>query len=173
MTDENNQNGATPDVAMGAAGDADANAPQVGIVAQYTKDLSFENPNAPASFNAMAGGQPQLEVNVNVNGQKLGEDNYEVALKISVNAKHENTNTFVVELVYAGLFGIRNVPDDALQQFLLVQAPVILFPFARRVIADATRDGGYPPLLLDPIDFGALYHQSVNQAQAGGAEGNA
>ena len=126
--------------------------PQVGILAQYTKD----NPNAPGSLQAQ--GQPQIEVNVNVNAQKVGEDVFEVDLKISASAKSpEGVTSFIVELVYGGLFGLRNIPDEALEPFLVVEAPRILFPFARRIIADASRDGGFPPLMLEPIDFATLY----------------
>ncbi len=162
------ENGATDGAATGAI---DENAPQVGIIAQYTKDMSFENPNAPTSFQEMANGKPQIDVNVNVNAKKLSEDSYEVELKLSASANNDGKIAFVAELVYAGLFGVRNVPEENMQALLLVQAPTILFPFARRVIADATRDGGYPPLLLEPIDFGMLYQQSVAQAQK--AQGDA
>lgn len=139
-------------------------APQAGILSQYIKDLSFENPNAPQAFQNLSGGKPQIDVNVNVNGRKLNDETYEVELKLQASAKDENgSNAFVVELLYAGLFGLRNVPDEVIQPFLLVQAPTILFPFARRIVADATRDGGYPPLLLDPIDFAGLYQNQLAQ----------
>ncbi len=129
--------------------------PQVGILAQYVKDLSFENPNAPRSFQME--GQPRIEVNVNVNARRAGDDVYEVELKITASAKHDEGVAFATELLYGGVFGLRNVPDEALEPFLIVEAPRLLFPFARRIIADATRDGGFPPLLLEPIDFAALY----------------
>jgi preprotein translocase subunit SecB len=151
---------------------AASTAPQAGVIAQYTKDLSFENPNAPESFQTIANSQPKIDVNVGVNGRKLNEETYEVELKISATAKQGDDSTFVVELVYAGLFGLRNVPEDVIQPFMLVQAPAILFPFARRIIADATRDGGYPPLLLEPIDFGGLYQQQMAQQQAAAGDGN-
>lgn len=155
----------------GATNEAQAsNAPQVGVITQYVKDLSFENPNAPQSFQAMNQNKPNIDVNVSVGAKKLSEDTYEVDLQTTINAKHGEENTFVIELVYAGLFGIKNLPEEALQPFLLVQAPMMLFPFARRVIADASRDGGFPPLLLDPIDFSALFQQSVSQAQKEAAE---
>src|SRR3546814_6110117 len=98
-------------------------------------------------------GQPKLDVNVNVGVTRPGEDVYEVALKINVTAKVESATSFAVELLYNGLFGLRNVPEEALQPFLLVEAPRILFPLARRVISDVTRDGGFAPLMLEPIDF--------------------
>jgi preprotein translocase subunit SecB len=134
--------------------------PIVQILAQYVKDLSFENPNAPRSLQQLGQqGQPKIEVNVNVNARKLGDDVFEVDLKIEASAKAQqgDETTFVVDLLYSGLFGVRNLPDEALEPFLVVEAPRILFPFARRIIADATRDGGFPPLLMEPIDFASLY----------------
>jgi preprotein translocase subunit SecB len=140
------------------------NLPQVGVISQYVKDLSFENPNAPAVYQWQ--GQPQIDVQFNIGAQKLGDDVHEVALKIEISAKSADRTAFQVELVYAGLFGIRNVADEQLQPFLLAEAPRILFPFARRVVADTVQDGGFPPLMLDPIDFGALYMQRAAQLQA-------
>ncbi|KAB7647809.1 protein-export chaperone SecB [Polymorphobacter fuscus] len=136
--------------------------PQVTILVQYAKDLSFENPNAPTSLQAT--GQPQIEVNVAVNAKRAGEGVFESELKITAKATNDGDTAFVVELLYAGLFGLTNVPEEALEPFLVIEAPRILFPFARRIIADATRDGGFPPLMLDPIDFASLY---MAQQQAG------
>jgi preprotein translocase subunit SecB len=147
------------------------NMPEVGMLSQYVKDLSFENPNAPAVYQWQ--GQPQIEVQFNIGAQKLGEDVHEVDLKIEVTARSEGNTAFAVELRYAGLFALRNVPEEQLQPFLLAEAPRLLFPFARRVIADAIRDGGFPPLVLDPIDFGALYMQRAAQAQAEALGGQA
>ncbi|MCH8684022.1 protein-export chaperone SecB [Pedomonas mirosovicensis] len=138
--------------------------PQVGILAQYVKDLSFENPNAPQSLQN-AGAQPRIEVNVNVGVRRVADEAYEVDLRIEAIARHEAQKAFQVELMYSGLFALKNVPEEALEPFLLVEAPRMLFPFARRIIADCTRDGGFPPLLLDPIDFAALF---VQQRQANG-----
>lgn len=151
----------TPETSGGNGADAQ---PQVGIIAQYMKDLSFENPNAPRSFQSTS--QPQIEVNVNVQASRQGEDLFEVDLKIEVTAKADGQTGFIVDLLYSGLFGLRNIPDEALEPFLVVEAPRILFPFARRIIADATRDGGFPPLLLEPIDFATLY-MAQRQAQLG------
>ena len=136
---------------------------QVGILAQYVKDLSFENPNAPASLQKLAEAKPSIDVSVNVNARQVGEDVFEVDLKINAAAKHEQESAFIVELLYSGLFGAKNLPQDALQPFLLIECPRILFPFARRVVADATRDGGFPPLMLEPIDFASLYMQHLEQ----------
>lgn len=137
--------------------------PQVGLLAQYVKDLSFENPNAPTVYSWTD--QPQIDIQFNISNQQAADDVHEVALRITAKATSENGTNFAAELVYAGLFGLRNIPAEQLQPFLLAEAPRLLFPFARRVLADAVQDGGFPPLLLDPIDFGALYMQQ--QAQAG------
>jgi preprotein translocase subunit SecB len=140
-------------------------APAVGILTQYVKDLSFENPNAPAIYQATT--QPQLDVGFNIGANQVGEDVHEVVLKIDVKAQGADGQAhFLVDLQYAGLFGIRNVPPEHLQPFLLGEAPRLLFPFARRILADAVRDGGFPPLMLEPIDFAALYVQQT-EANAG------
>ena len=139
-------------------------APVAGVISQYVKDLSFENPNAPAVYQNQS--QPKIDVGFNIGAAKVGEDVHEVVLKVDVRAELEDgTVAFVVDLSYAGLFGLRNIPEDHLQPFLLGEAPRILFPFARRAVADAVRDGGFPPLMLDPIDFGALYMQQAAGAQ--------
>ncbi len=140
--------------------------PQVRIVAQYAKDLSFENPNAPQSFSSQQDGQPpRIDVSVNVNARKATDELFEVELKINVDAKNDTMALFAVELLYAGLFALKNVPDEALEPFLIVEAPRLIFPFARRIVADATRDGGYAPLMLDPIDFASMYMARMNQGQ--------
>jgi preprotein translocase subunit SecB len=140
--------------------------PQVAILTQYVKDLSFENPNAPGSLQSQS--QPRIDVNVGVNARKAADDVFEVELKISAKAETDGTAAFMVELLYAGLFGLKNVPEEALEPFCIIEAPRILFPFARRIIADAVRDGGFPPLMLDPIDFGQLY-LAQQQGQVGNA----
>jgi len=148
-------------------------APQIALISQYIKDMSFENPNAPGVYQWQE--QPAIDVQFNIGADKVGDEVVEVALKIEVKATGEGGTAFAVELVYAALFGMRNVPDDQLQPFMLAEAPRLIFPFARRVLADAIRDGGFPPLLLDPIDFGALYLQQAQQMQttAGEPAGNA
>jgi preprotein translocase subunit SecB len=159
----------TPEDAEALANGADLT-PQAGILAQYVKDLSFENPNAPGSLQGQ--GQPKLEVSVNVNARAGDNDMFEVELRISANAKNqEDQALFAVELLYAGLFRLAGAPREAIEPFLLVEAPRILFPFARRVIADAVRDGGFPPLMLDPIDFGGLYIQQLDARRGGTGEG--
>jgi len=153
-----------PDFIDTNAGNGDDGLPQVGILAQYVKDLSFENPNAPAVFQWQ--GQPQMDVQVNIGVKGVGQDVHEVVLKIEVEAKGDQGVAFRVETLYAGLFAVRNLPDEQLQPFLLAEAPRLIFPFARKVIADATVDGGFPPLLLEPIDFAGLYLQTAAQQQA-------
>ncbi len=143
--------------------------PAIGVISQYVKDMSFENPNAPAVFQWQ--GQPQIDVQFNIAAETVGDDVHEVVLKIDVVAKSADQVAFQVELAYAGLFGLRNIPEEQLQPFLLAEAPRIIFPFARRVLADAVRDGGFPPLMLEPIDFGALYMQQAGVAAAEGGDG--
>ena len=121
-------------------------------MAQYVKDLSFENPNAPDS---LAGGKdgPQMNASVNVQAKQRNQNEFECDLKIDVSAKSGEDVVFIAELIYSGIFQLTNIPQEQVQQIVFIECPRQLFPFARRVIADATRDGGFPPLLLDPIDF--------------------
>lgn len=139
-------------------------APQAATIAQYIKDLSVESPNAPKVFQWQA--QPRLDVQFNLNVDRIGDDVHEVALKIEVAARSDEGIHFLIDLSYAGLFQLRNVPEDALAPFLLVEAPRLIFPFARQLIADATVNLGFPPLLLDPIDFGAAYMAQMQAQQA-------
>lgn len=154
----------------GANGSGEAGTePQINILAQYIKDLSVENPSAPAVYQWQV--QPNLEVQFNINIQTLGEDIHEVVLKIDVNARSDNGVHFIVDLSYGGLFGLRNIPAEALQPFLLVEAPRLLFPFARQIIGETVSSAGFPPLLLDPIDFTSAYLSQM-QAQQGLAGGD-
>jgi preprotein translocase subunit SecB len=141
-------------------------APAAGMISQYVKDLSFENPNAPAIYQSQQ--PPEIDVQFNIGSGQVGPDVHEVTLKIDVKAESGGQTAFIVDLSFAGLFGFRNVPAEQIQPFLLGEAPRLLFPFARRVLADAVRDGGFPPLLLEPIDFGALYLQQAQAQQQGG-----
>ena len=150
---------------------AEDNQPQVGVIAQYVKDLSFENPNAPAVYQWQ--GQPQMDVQFNIGSQLVGPDVHEVVLKVEIAAKAAEGTAFQLDLLYGGLFALRNLPEEQLQPFLLAEAPRILFPFARRIISEATIDAGFPPLLLDPIDFGSLYMQRAAQQQAEASGGQA
>ena len=142
------------------------NSPQVGVISQYVKDLSFENPNAPAVYQWQS--QPKIEVDFNIGSSKLGDEIYEVVLRIEVRATADGQTAFAVDLLYAGLIGIRNVPDEGeIQGFLLAEAPRILFPFARNIVAQTVQEGGFPPLMLDPIDFHALYVARAQQDLSG------
>jgi preprotein translocase subunit SecB len=148
---------------------ADTGQPQVSILAQYVKDLSVENPSAPQVYSWQV--QPSLDVQFNLHVEPSGEGAHEVALKFDISARSENGVHFVVDLTYAGLFAIRNVPDEAMSPFLLIEAPRLLFPFARQVISEAVSSTGFPPLMLDPIDFASAYMAQVEAAQQQGALG--
>lgn len=142
-----------------------AEPPSMSVKAQYLKDLSFENPRAPVSFQDN-GQQPQFQVDVNVNAAGLGNDNFEVELSVSAKANRGEMVAFVIEATYAGLFEIRNVPREHLEAIMLVECPRLLFPFMRQIVSDATRNGNYPPLMLEPIDFFAIYQRNkAQQAQ--------
>jgi preprotein translocase subunit SecB len=139
--------------------------PQVGVISQYVKDLSFENPNAPAVYQWQT--QPKIEVDFNIGSNKLGDEIYEVVLRIEVRATADGQTAFAVDLMYAGLIGMRNVEEADTEGFLLAEAPRILFPFARHIVAQTVQEGGFPPLMLDPIDFHALYVARGVQEAAG------
>jgi preprotein translocase subunit SecB len=138
-------------------------APVAGIISQYVKDLSVENPRAPESFGWTDA--PELDVQFNIGANVVSEEVQEITLKISVNAKTSQGTAYIVDLSYCGLVGMRNMPEDQKHAFAFAEAPRFLFPFARRVIADATRDAGFAPLVLDPIDFGAVYMQQLQAQQ--------
>ena len=133
--------------------------PVAGIISQYVKDLSVENPKAPDSFQWNS--QPQMDVQFNIAARKISEEVSEVELKITATAKAEQGTAYIVDLAFCGLVGMRNMVEDQKHMFTYAEAPRILFPFARRVIADAVRDAGFAPLLLDPIDFNGLYVQQL------------
>lgn len=157
----------------GSAQGAQETRPQLGIQTQYVKDLSFENPSA-LERPPEAERSPQITVNVQVEARRLNEQTFEVILQINAQASHEEKPVFLVELSYAGVFNFIGIPDNAMEPALLIECPRLLFPFARRIVADVTRDGGFPPLLLAPIDFLALYRnrqQQAAQAQASDAVG--
>jgi preprotein translocase subunit SecB len=138
--------------------------PSIGVVAQYVKDLSFENPAAPDSLKPRQKA-PEISVSVGVQPRNAGGEAYEVELRVEARALDGGETLFAIELVYAGLFRIQNLPQESMEPFLLIECPRLLFPFARQIISDASRNGGFPPLLLDPIDFVALYQQRMNQGQ--------
>src|SRR5271167_1196104 len=133
--------------------------PRVGVLTQYVKDFSFENPNAPRSMaNAQ---QPTISVNIGVEASPLSETDVEVTLRLDGKAESQGMLLFGFELLYAGLFRIQNVPAESMQPTVMIECPRLLFPFAREIIATATRNGGFPPLLLEPIDFTLLYRQRM------------
>jgi preprotein translocase subunit SecB len=139
------------------------------IHAQYVKDLSFENPRAPSSLQPQSE-QPRIEVNVDVQAAKVADNEvYEVTLRVTATGSSAGNQLFVAELTYGGLFTLQGVPEDSLHPVLLIECPRILFPFARSIIADVTRDGGFPPLLIQPVDFASMYRQSASGNAAGAA----
>ena len=152
--------------AAGAGGDANQAAqPRLSILTQYIKDMSFENPRAPQAAPQGAG-RPEIQIKVDVGANALGEDRYEVSLQLNVDAKAAGETIFIMELAYAGVFQLANIPKESLQALVMIECPRLLFPFARRIVADATRDGGFPPLMIDPIDFVTLYRRKLQEAQA-------
>ncbi len=155
-----------------AGGQAAAEAPQIRVLAQYITDSSFENPGAPASLRA---GQPapNIDLAIDVRAQRGENDTYEVTLHIEAKAMREDQTAFLVELKYSGLFAFANIPEANLEPVLLVECPRMLFPFARRIVAEQTRDGGFPPLYIDPIDFMRMYMQQRAAREGAAANGGA
>jgi preprotein translocase subunit SecB len=157
MVDQNG-NGAS------ATAGAPANAPpRLTVLVQYCKDFSFENPNAPRTLGPQQQG-PNISVQINVNARQVGQTEYEVALALEGGAGEGENTLFKFELDYAGVFRVENVPAEQIQPAIMIEGPRLLFPFARQIIADAVRNGGYPPLYIDPIDFQALFVQRMAAA---------
>src|SRR3981081_2765209 len=142
-TSMTNGNGSPPEAAP---------PPQLNVLAQYTKDLSFENPNAPASL-APQQQQPAINIQINVSANNIAENEYEVTLSVEGKAENAGKVMFSFDLAYAGVFRIVNVPKENLHPLVMIECPRLLFPFAREIIATSVRDGGFPPLMLDPVDF--------------------
>jgi preprotein translocase subunit SecB len=138
--------------------------PQLNVLTQYTKDFSFENPNAPRSLTPPQQ-QPAINIQINVNVKGLAENDYEIELKIEGKADSGGTVLFGFDLTYAGVFRIQNVAQENIHPLVMIECPRLLFPFAREIVATAVRDGGFPPLLIDPIDFVALYRQKMSELQ--------
>ena len=135
------------------------------LAGQYIKDLSFENPGVSEAHPHQMVKSPQIDLSVDLQGRRVNEQGqYEVVLKLRVTATHDKKTIFLVDLAYAGMFILKDVPDDSLQPLLLIECPRLLFPFARRVVSDVVRDGGLPTLMIDPIDFVALYRNKINEA---------
>ena len=145
-----NGNGAPPEVAP----------PQLNVLAQYTKDLSFENPNAPSSLAPQAQ-QPAINIQINVSANNIAENEYEVTLSVEGKAENAGKVMFSFELAYAGVFRIVNVPQENIHAIIMIECPRLLFPFAREIVGNAVRNGGFPPLMIDPVDFVSLYRQKL------------
>jgi preprotein translocase subunit SecB len=138
--------------------------PQLNVLAQYVKDLSFENPNAPRSLQQQPQQQqPKINIQINVNAKPLAENDFEVELKIEGRAEATNSTLFSFDLLYAGIFKIQNVPQENVHAIVMIECPRLLFPFAREIIANAVRNGGFPPLMIDPVDFVSLYRQRLSE----------
>jgi preprotein translocase subunit SecB len=149
----------------GGAAPGAANAPRLSVLVQYTKDFSFENPNAPRSFGPQQQA-PNISIQVNVNARQVGQNDYEAILVLEGGAGEGANTLFKFELNYAGIFRIENVPAEQVQGVVMIEGPRLLFPFARQIIAEAVKAGGFPPLYVDPIDFNALFIQRMAQAAA-------
>lgn len=155
------------DTEAGEANGADLSSPGIRVLAQYTRDLSFENPRAPESLRA-AGDSPQIDIGVELNARGREDGLFEVDLKMQVDAKRGGESAFNIEIVYGGLFELQGIPESELEPVLMIEAPRFLFPFARRIIADLTTDGGFPPFMLEPVDFAAIYQARQAQGQGAG-----
>ncbi|MDE1160199.1 MAG: protein-export chaperone SecB [Neorhizobium sp.] len=138
--------------------------PSLNILAQYTKDLSFENPGAPRSLQ-QRDKAPNININVNVNANPLSDTDFDVVLTLSAEAKDDNKVVFAAELVYGGVFRITGFPQEHMLPLLFIECPRLLFPFARQIVADVTRNGGFPPLMIDPIDFAQMFSQRMAEEQ--------
>ena len=139
--------------------------PHIAINAQYIKDFSFENPGAPGTLAALKN-TPQIDLALDLNIQKMPEkDYYEVEISINAKAVNEQKTLFLVDLKYAGIFNLINIPEDQIEMLLAVHCPAIIFPYARKIIADVTQDGGFQPLMIDPVDFGVLYSKKMTEGK--------
>ena len=142
---------------------------QLIVHAQYIKDFSFENPNAPKILIENVG-QPDVEINVSVAAKLIGDNQYEILLNLGAKAVADETTMFLVDLTYAGLVSPQGVTGDDINPLIMIEAPRLLFPFARALISDATRDGGFMPLNIQPVDFVAVYQNNLERQAAAAAE---
>ncbi|HWK13474.1 MAG TPA: protein-export chaperone SecB [Rhizobiaceae bacterium] len=149
-----------------AAAAANGQQATLNILAQYLKDMSFESPGAPLSLRGRQDQAPAININVNVNANPIADKEYDVALTLSAKAQYDKDVLFNVELVYGGVFRIDGFPQEHMLPILFVECPRLIFPFARQIVAEATRNGGFPPLLIDPIDFGQMFQQRLAEEQA-------
>ncbi|KFL30138.1 preprotein translocase subunit SecB [Devosia riboflavina] len=157
---------------QGAAAPEPGTAPSMNLVGQYVRDLSFENPGAPGSIMA-GGGNPAFNVSISVGVKKQSDELYAVELNLKAKANREETLLFNVELVYGGVFRLKNIPEAQLSGLLMVECPRLIFPFARQVLANVTQQGGFPPLMMEPVDFMAIYRQNLAALAAKQQEGGA
>ncbi len=149
----------------GAGAGKEQQQPQLRVLAQYVKDLSFENPGAPTSLQGQQKA-PAININVNVNANPLTQSNYDVVLTLNARAESDGKVLFNLELLYGGVFHVEGFPQEHMLPLLFIECPRILFPFARQIVADATRHGGFPPLMIDPIDFAQMFQQRLAEEQA-------
>jgi preprotein translocase subunit SecB len=161
MANENNENAG----AAGTATTGNGTAPTLNILAQYVKDLSFESPGAPNSLRGRDKA-PGININVNVSPNQLAEKEYDVTLTLNAKASYDKDVLFNVELVYGGVFRIEGFPQEHMLPLLFIECPRLIFPFARQIVAECTRNGGFPPLMIDPIDFAAMFQQRLAEEQA-------
>jgi preprotein translocase subunit SecB len=147
-----------------AATDTNGASPSLNILAQYVKDFSFENPGAPRSLQARDKA-PAINISVNVNANPLSETDFDVILSLNAEAKEGDKMLFNAELAYGGVFRVTGFPQEHMLPVLFIECPRLLFPFARQIISDATRNGGFPPLMIDPIDFAQMFTQRMAEEQ--------
>ena len=143
--------------------------PELNMLTQYVKDLSFENPNAPESLKALKSA-PEIQIGINVEARKLDDETFEVTLEFTADAKTEGKFIYKMEIQYAGVFSLKNMPDEILQPVLFIECPSLIFPFLRHTIVRLSTDGGFPPLQLDPIDFARMFQENVEKLQKQPAE---
>jgi preprotein translocase subunit SecB len=166
---EGADNGARSDSAAPTVGPiAGADSARLSVLAQYVKDLSFENPDGPKAFGP-AGQGPKINVGINVTATRLTPTESEVAIKLEATAKDEQRTLFAAELVYAGMFRFTNIPEAQIEALAMIECARLLFPFARQILAEATRNGGFPPLLIDPVDFAGMYRDRSQRRVPGTA----
>ena len=145
----------------GAAPEASQQMPSIQVAAQYIKDLSFENPSMGINIQ-----RPQIDFTVDLQARRMQDNGpYEVVIKMRVTAQQEEKTLFLLEIAYGGIFVLDKVPEEVLQPFLLIECPRLLFPYMRRIVSDIVSDGGLPPLMIEPIDFAALYRSKMMDAQ--------
>jgi preprotein translocase subunit SecB len=161
MADEKQNGGTQP----GSTEQANGAAPQLSVLTQYVKDLSFESPGAPLSLRPREK-SPAININVNVQANPLAENDFDVGLTLTAKAEDEGNVLFNVELVYGGVFRVANFPQEHVLPILFVECPRLLFPFARQIVAECTRNGGFPPLMIDPVDFAQMFQRRMAEEQA-------